>query len=209
MFTLTGRGWLVWGAVVAAGLAVGVLVDTPLYHAFDAFGEENDSELRDWNKLFWIAGFVPFWILVAAGIGLPAARRGARELARGAWTLLFACAVSGAAAYVLKLLLRRLRPSRADGEYVFRPYTEDFLRDSGLGLPSGHATLVFAAAFVMQRLFPEGRIVWYLLAVGCGLNRMVEGQHFFSDVWVGAWCGSMCAALVWARRHRVPSEPAP
>lgn len=196
---MSARKAILWGAGLAAGLLVGLAVDERAYHAFARFGEEHESPLRDWLKLTWLVGFLPLWLLVAAGIGLGGRGAAAPRLKREAWGLVAACVTAGVATYLAKVLVRRQRPGIHDGEYGFRPYAERFFADSGLGLPSGHVTLAFAAAWALSRICPRGRVLWFVLAIGCALNRLLEGRHFVSDVWAGAFLGAGVAALVWPR----------
>jgi membrane-associated phospholipid phosphatase len=55
-----------------------------------------------------------------------------------------------------------------------------------MGLPSSHALVAFAGAFALARLFPRARWVFYLLALGCGLTRVLATAHYLSDVIVAA-----------------------
>jgi membrane-associated phospholipid phosphatase len=128
----------------------------------------------------------------------------ARDPGARAWyhrgALLLAAPVGGGiGAEPLKLLLRRERPWAHDGEWVFRAFTERPFSTGGLALPSSHAMVAFAAAFMLARLFPRAAPVWWLLAAGCGLTRVMAGAHFVSDIVVAALGAWLVVAALWPR----------
>jgi len=196
---MTRRGAILWGVGVAAGLLAGMLLDAPGYRLFRDFGKQHHSALSEWLKLTWLFGFLPFWLLVACGVGCAGSGANAARLKREAWGLVAAVVASGLLGNVLKILIRRERPHSGATGYTFRPWADQPFSDGGLGLPSGHVCLAFAGAWVLSRICPRARALWYVLAVLCAANRLLEGRHFLSDVWVGAFVGSLVAALVWRR----------
>ena len=103
--------------------------------------------------------------------------------------MVLAPTIAGALAEVLKMFVRRLRPSPDVFGYQWRPFSEDVLSTRGLGMPSSHAIVAFAAAAVLSRLFPRTWWLWYLLASGCAATRLLALGHFFSDTVVAAFLG--------------------
>lgn len=188
--------------VLLLAIAVGAIV---VAHLLDPFAlravRVSDIHGADWGRMLRVMGFVPFWL--CAGIALMLHERTpVRQLARSRGGLLMAGAVlGGAAAELLKLLIRRLRPGEL-GEYVLRPFTERPFSTAGLGLPSSHALVAFGAAAVLSRLFPRAWAVWWGLAWGCGFTRVASGAHFLSDVVVAAIVGWGIGAVVWQWRDR-------
>jgi membrane-associated phospholipid phosphatase len=84
------------------------------------------------------------------------------------------------------------------GRAVFlRPF-EGFRQPDHLSLPSGHATLAFAACTALSFFFPLGRRWFLALACGVALSRVLMGEHFLSDVIAGAAVGYVSARLVFA-----------
>jgi membrane-associated phospholipid phosphatase len=71
------------------------------------------------------------------------------------------------------------------------------LSTSGLALPSSHALVAFAAAAMLARLYPRARWLWYALAAGCALTRVLARAHFLSDVTLAAIIGWAVAAVLW------------
>lgn len=152
---------------------------------------------KDWGRLLRSMGFLPTWLCLALAWWLqvrePLARRA------GTWLLVLGPALGGLAAEILKLLVRRLRPDAETFGYAFRAFTENPLSNRGMGMPSSHTLVAFAGAFALARLFPRARWVFYLLAAGCGLSRVMATAHYLSDTVVAACVGWAVVALVWSR----------
>ena len=118
---------------------------------------------------------------------------------RGGLVLLSAV-VGGIAANVLKPLIGRLRP---DGEGIARFAERPSILwgdggGLGLGLPSGHTTVAFAACGMLALLVPAWRWPMLALAAGCALTRLFAGAHTLSDTVAGAWLGLAVAAWLFA-----------
>jgi membrane-associated phospholipid phosphatase len=150
-------------------------------------------------------GYWPTWMVVAIALWLDGRPR---QLA--AWRArLLAVSVTGVGlcGEVIKLLVRRERPNAHDGLSVFRPFTERPLSSSGLSMPSSHVLLAFAASAILARLFPRTAVMWYALAIGCAVTRLLARAHFFSDVVVGALVGVAAAYITEALMPKpVPSK---
>ncbi|MFM8517332.1 MAG: phosphatase PAP2 family protein, partial [Nevskiaceae bacterium] len=70
--------------------------------------------------------------------------------------------------------------------YAFRSFGDGPWSNRGMGMPSSHTLVAFAGAFALARLFPRARWVFYLLAAGCGLSRVMATAHYLSDTVVAA-----------------------
>lgn len=151
---------------------------------------------HDWGRLLRVMGFLPTWLFAAAALALH--DRGGPRPWRRANLLFFAAALSGLAGEILKILIRRLRPGET-GEYIFRAFSERSFSSAGLGMPSSHAVVAFGAAAMLSRLLPRAWPVWWLLAWGCGLTRVLHGRHFVSDIVLAAIVGWLIAALLWSK----------
>lgn len=193
--------WLRFTIVAAVVVIASLLLDRWAYEniVYERVHEE------DWGRMLRVMGFAPLWLL--AGIALiandwPRRARGAiyPALMRG-WLLIASVAASGIVGELLKLVFRRERPRAHGGEYFFRPFTERPLSTGGLALPSTHAIVAFGAAVMLSRLFPRARLIWYGLAMGCGLTRVMLQAHFVTDIAVAALVAWAVGAWLWKRHE--------
>lgn len=153
---------------------------------------------QDWGRFLRVMGFLPTWLIAALALWLT--ERG-RLTSAGRRALLVAGspALSGIAGEVLKLLLRRERPEVKAGAYVFRAYSDRPFSSGGLALPSSHTIVAFGAAAMLAHLFPRARWVWFGLATGCAITRLLAHAHFASDVVVAACAALATSAWLWRR----------
>jgi membrane-associated phospholipid phosphatase len=169
---------------------------------------------HDWGRMLRVVGYLPTWAVVSVALALSGPASGPAISSRWRASMpLIAATVGGAVAELLKLLLRRERPEAHAGAYVFRSWRDHPLSTGGLALPSSHALVAFAAAAMLARLYPRARWLWYALATGCALTRVLARAHFLSDVTLSAIIGWGVAVLVWRwylRRwpHRRPTHAA-
>jgi len=149
-----------------------------------------------------LLGEMPTWIiatpLVAFASFILNTRRSLLASFERSLLIIWAPMLAGFCSTTLKLLLRRERPDAHDGAYVFRPWNELPFDTSGLGLPSGHASVAFGAAFMLMFMFPRLGPLWLFGAILCGLTRLMPQAHFFSDVIGGAILGFASAWLMWS-----------
>lgn len=157
----------------------------------------------DWGRFLRMMGYWPTWMVVAVALWLD----GPPPILAAWRARVLAVSVTGVGlcGEVIKLLVRRERPNAHDGLSVFRPFTEHPFSSSGLSMPSSHVLLAFAAAAILTRLFPRTAVMWYVLAIGCGVTRLLAQAHFFSDVVVGAFVGIAAAYITIA----VMPQPVP
>jgi membrane-associated phospholipid phosphatase len=153
---------------------------------------------KDWGRMLRIIGFVPTWMAIALGFWLherdlvPHARRKA--------LLIVASPIfAGIVDELLKLVFRRERPGAHDGEYFFRAWSERTFSTSGLALPSSHTMVAFGGAFMLAYLYPRTRWLWFALAAGCSLTRLLAHAHFLSDVVVATIGAFATTAWLWNR----------
>lgn len=179
------RAWLLGGLAIV------------LAHLLDAWGwahlYKDGVYDGDMGRMFRIAGYLPFWLLLAIAFWLHTRDR------RRALMLGLVPALGGLAAEVLKILLRRERPKLHDGEYVFRAFSDNFWSTRDIGLPSSHALVAFSGAWLLCRMWPKAWPIWLLLAAGCALTRVQAQAHFVSDVTVAAVAAYGVVTVVWNR----------
>lgn len=185
--------WQRWLLVSAAAIVLAHVLDET---AWRLLRKPNIYD-ADLGRLLRIQGFLPTWLFGALALWLHETGR----VTRRAHTLflVFAPALSGAAAELLKLVFRRLRPDAETFGYAFRVFSEGPLSNRGMGLPSSHVVVAFGGAFALARLFPRTRWVWYALAAGCAVSRIMAGAHFLSDTVAAACVAWAVVALLHAR----------
>jgi len=84
-----------------------------------------------------------------------------------------------------------------------RPLNEDGTKQFGFSFPSGHATLSFAAATVLQQhLGYKAGIPTYLVASYVAMSRLHDNRHFASDVVMGSALGIVIGrSVTWHGRN--------
>jgi membrane-associated phospholipid phosphatase len=172
-------------------------------HLLDGFFYMNfrvaDIYGHDWGRALRVVGHAPVWLMAALALALH--DRPTRGTWRG-WLLAGSVILSGLTGEILKLLIRRERPSAHDGAYFFRSFADRPFYNGGLAMPSTHAIVAFGAAAILARLFPRARIVFWSVAWGCGLSRVAVGAHFISDIAVAAFAAWLIAWLLWRKWGR-------
>lgn len=201
---LPSAGWRRWRlplAGVAGALLIATLVDQTAYTLL-TFPQVYDGK---WGRLFRMVGWLPLWFVV----GFAFYRIAGTSIAkRHALLLMAAPTLAGACSELIKLLIRRGRPTAAEGSYVFRAFLDQPLYTAHFGMPSGDATVAFAVALILTRVWPKAWVIWYGLAVGCALGRVLSRAHFLSDVTAAAVLGTAVAEWLWRRfgkRDLLPS----
>jgi membrane-associated phospholipid phosphatase len=181
---------LAWVGLTAVALLLASLLDPPIARvvARHPFGYSFDL-----YTLFRLAGYLPLWAVVSLAFIAIDAPNGWRAAWSRGGVLLTAVTLAGALAELLKLLVRRERPSADVAMYVFRPWRESPFSSSGLGWPSSHTAVAFAAVFVLCRLHPRATPVWLLVGAGCAFSRLTNNLHFLSDIVGGAMVGYIAA----------------
>ena len=113
------------------------------------------------------------------------------------------CALAaGGAADLLKMIILRTRPNDVALGFTgsvwetFRGWLPMGTGQSGLqSFPSAHTATAAGFAAALIWLYPQGRLLFTLLAVLVGCQRIVSGAHFPSDVCIGAAAGSLAATF--------------
>lgn len=107
--------------------------------------------------------------------------------------LIEATALSEGIVQGAKQTIRRERPMQKSGA----------LPSSGYSMPSGHATVTFAAATVLQQhLGYKAGLPTYLIASYVAMSRLHDNVHYASDVIIGAATGIIIGRTVtWHGRN--------
>jgi undecaprenyl-diphosphatase len=153
----------------------------------------------------WMAALGP-----ATLYGLPFVLLGALVVAqrRDGWSVMALWRIvlavwlaSLAVSYVFKPALGRERPFVADSTI-----TVVGTPARGASMPSGHAATAAAGALALGLLWPAGRVLAWALAALILFSRVYLGQHYPSDVLVGALVGWACAYFATAATHWRPRD---
>jgi membrane-associated phospholipid phosphatase len=194
------RPWL-WVALAVAAFIIATLIDPWAFHHL----QKPNVYDQDWGRALRSIGYWPLWLLMALALWL-VDRKAGRGSRRAAF-LAGSVTLAGILGELLKLIVRRERPGTHDGAYGFHPWSDHPFSSRNFGMPSSHAVIAFSGAAALSVLFPEATCVWYALAIGCGVTRILSGAHFVSDVVAGAAIGIAIVAVL--DRRLSAAEPPP
>jgi membrane-associated phospholipid phosphatase len=110
------------------------------------------------------------------------------------------CLAAGGLANLVKYCVVRERPLASPLDHGvlstfggwFQTRCADFQHQS---FPSAHTAAAAAFASMLIWLYPQGRVLFTLLAVLVGCQRIICGAHFTSDVLAGGAIGVLAAQL--------------
>lgn len=89
----------------------------------------------------------------------------------------------------------RLRPNQAPTHLAFTQPFAELLTKQKVSFPSGEAATALATAYVLTRLVPRWKAVFYAAGTLAAVARLVNGAHYLSDVAAGALLGVLLARL--------------
>jgi membrane-associated phospholipid phosphatase len=137
-------------------------------------------------------GEFPVVLGAAAGTYLFGKARGENRVQHLGMDLVEATLLSEGITQGIKASVRRDRPPREDGT-----------RSKGFAFPSGHASVTFAAATVLQQhLGWRAAIPTYTIASYVAMSRLHDNRHFASDVAMGAAEGIIIGrSVTWHGRN--------
>jgi membrane-associated phospholipid phosphatase len=210
-FRATGSDWLKIGAFAVATTGTVLFADKPVYRLAIQIRNHNKSLVSASSYVTNFGGLYEAYTLAALGAyGLVFKKEKEKTT-----TLLATQAYITAAAIetALKYLTGRQRPSYYDpvtglNNHTFHGPFYHFLKSDNASFesfPSGHTTVAFAAATVFAMEYKEIRIVpilAYSAATAIGLSRIIQNQHWASDVLVGAALGFLSGRQVVNNYHR-------
>lgn len=199
--TQTLKPWLVrWLLLSLVAIGLAHLADSLAWRTLPV----PDVYEKDWGRLLRSLGYLPTWGVVALAYWLE--QRGRGGAGRMAGYLIVSPTLGGIVAEVGKLLFRRLRPDADTFGYAFRPFSDHFWSNKGMGLPSSHTLVAFAGAAALAHRFPKARWVFYGLAAGCAITRVMANAHFLSDTVVAACLGILVGQLLALRMLPLGSD---
>jgi membrane-associated phospholipid phosphatase len=191
-------------------VALAWLAAVALAHALDRWTWSwitigKSVESRDWWQFLRAFGYLGTWIILALGIDLARTAIAPRPANRPGLAALLAALLAGGLAEALKFVFGRERPT-ATGDYLWHGFFAPLSTGENRGIPSSHAAVAFAAALTLAAAFPRATPVLLLMAIGCGISRLLPGAHFLSDVVLGAALGALAAALLRPLATGVPRD---
>lgn len=184
---------LIVAAWTAAGIAA-LYIDDSLRDWFRAPGLNGEPRTAILRPILENAVEAQLYVIVP-GILISFANR--RRLFCG---YLLAMLLSVVFTHALKFAVGRSRPHLDAVPTTVAPMTSDSKQQS---FPSGHTSAAVAMAVLLGVYFPKGKLFFWLLAIGLGLERVRVEAHFLSDVVVGAGIGVLSVAV--ARRILPPA----
>ena len=109
---------------------------------------------------------------------------------------------SGVVVEILKFMIGRARPIFFDefGIVGFFPWTFEWAFNS---MPSGHTALSFAGLVMLGMLMSRFKFLTWTLAIVIAVSRVAVGEHWPSDVLLGAFIGMVMADFVLAIVRRI------
>jgi len=187
--------WLLLGCALAlAAGACALWVDLPLAIWIKQSVTEGVNESFEWVGELGESGSYIAVALAFYVIGLVGLARGWRNpvrmsyasMARGSLLMLSTMAVGGLVVLVLKRSVARARPELFFEKGVYG-LGESFSRAQLFNsFPSSHTYAAFAVAVVLGILAPRWRWVFLLLAALVAVSRLVNLDHYLSDVMTAA-----------------------
>jgi len=181
---MSGKEWL-----TTAGIGAGIYLSI-----------QNDKNVRNWidtdvnqfDDNFWRAfehyGVIEYAEIGAIGtyaVGLFGNHGGTRKLGRMMFQSL---SYSGLTAMFIRMIAGRKRPPLTSNHTDFIGFTSNNRFQS---FPSGHTTVAFAFSTVLAEYFdsPWSRIGFYGLAGLAATERIINNEHWLTDVILGALIG--------------------
>ncbi len=119
-------------------------------------------------------------------------------LARRAAFMFIAVVSTGLAVNVIKMFFGKARPILLKREELFGffwfmpPTAYDYH-----SFPSGHTTTAFTIATVLSLMAPRYWPYFYMYAIVMGLSRVLNWNHYVSDVLAGAMFGTVVTLLLY------------
>jgi membrane-associated phospholipid phosphatase len=196
-------GWVL--ALLVLGCLV-AFVDLPLArylkahvspavdHAFEWIGEIGDSD-----NYTWIVVLVYVLALMGMRLGWHAPWTGGYvRVARGSLLLLGAWILGGIVTGILKQTVARARPE-VFFERGFYGLEEAFTGKPFNSFPSSHALTAFVLAAAISATAPRLRWVVYTIAILAAVSRLVNLDHYASDVTASAFIAIAAVHLLKGR----------
>ena len=176
-----------WGTAAGIGVATYGLV-----HSDDYMRNRIGKDIDQYKSDFWIFfekyGVIQYAEIAGAAtyaVGLFSDEDEVRILGR---MMVQSLTYSGLTTMFIRMIAGRKRPPFTDDNLDFSGFETDNRFQS---FPSGHVTVAFAFSTVLAEYFdtPWSRIGFYGLAGLASAERLINSQHWVSDIALGALVG--------------------
>jgi membrane-associated phospholipid phosphatase len=195
--------YALWLSVIGAAVLSCIFVDVPAAHLAHAYYGKIPSPIEsflDGSRYYGqVFSLVMITLLI---VTLDPARR------REAMLLLLAALSTSLLTSLFKGIAGRARPY----EFIENGGTWSLLHGFGNSaygsFPSAHATSAFAMSAVLSKVYRRGRWVFYAAAALCAVSRVIDLQHYISDIIIGAALGAWLGAGVtrWRWSNRIATD---
>jgi membrane-associated phospholipid phosphatase len=217
-FHMEHKDWLRFGkfALLSGGL---LLADEPVQQYVVRTRNNNEWVGRISNKVTTFGGLAEIYTL--SGFGLYGIIFKKEKMLTTTLLATQAYITGSALENVLKLISGRTRPNtyfnglEAEPKFL-GPFSKTGTDINGKkvysSFPSGHTTVVFAAATVFAKEYhdkPFIPIIAYSVATLVGLSRVAENAHWTTDIVAGAALGYLSGRLIVNNYHRYAKIKAP
>jgi membrane-associated phospholipid phosphatase len=200
----SGEDWLLTAGLTGAALLLIQYADEP------ARKKLGRSTINTLNNDFWdfptsygIVTYANIFSLSVYSIGLFSGDEEIRVLGR---MLFESISISGAAVMAVRYAAGRIRPYYGQSVWAFEGFQTS---NESQSFPSGHTTVAFALSTVLAERLNSiwARIGFYGLASLTAYARVLNNQHWFSDVVIGALLGlSSGLHVVYNEPKRIEKE---
>lgn len=176
-----------------------------------------DGDLYRVTRVFWMAVRLGGHV-IGVGLAYVALITLTKRSVREANAMVISVMLVTLAAYFLQNQIGRSRPDWNPSYLDFHPTLTPVWDRHGVSFPSNEASVAFALACLLSRMFPRRAHMFCALAVLVAAARVLAGAHYLSDVAAGALLATSLApwmydralrtqAAIWPGKSPVPSSP--
>ena len=142
------------------------------------------------DSTFWLVGSALLWIFYRF-------YKKNSYRAKQMSFMFISVATTGVVVNIVKMFFGKARPILLKKEQIFG--FEWFVPPSAYdyhSFPSGHTTTAFSIATVLTLMFPRYWALFYIYATTMALSRVLNWNHYVSDVIAGAVLGTLVTLLL-------------
>jgi membrane-associated phospholipid phosphatase len=156
----------------------------------ESFSPIFDTLSHGADSTYWLVGFGLLWLFYRF-------YKKHEHKAKEAGFMFIAIVTTGLSVNIIKMIFGKARPILLKREEIFG--FEWFVSPSAYNyhsFPSGHTTTSFSIATVLTLMFPRYAVAFYIYATTMALSRVLNWNHYVSDVIAGAMFGTIVTLLL-------------